>query len=498
MHTRQLQFIEPDPTVHPKQPKLRTRTTQPITYATCHIRCTLPILTWQTLRQQQRLYGSTTDQNPRPFQHLQNLSTALSSLISRTPSPDIPAYIQPQVSRNPRVDKPAPGIPHPILLFDITPIQGHPPTAAADGPNSFHWPYIDPPTISQQPQTDSISTDAASHGSRHHSTPHLSHRRRPIFRSSSWHYKPLLHSPYSFTSTALLRFPTTPSMPNFCTLTAINLQQRTYIETPDTSPNPGAIRYSPLMTDHYLAVGTRAYLNVAPHPEAIYMSHSLWPTQLPTMLRHCALWLKHRYTAPPTHSLHHDSCTATSPFPWYQLLRYDTTQQMQLLHATWLSHAKSTSEPYQYDDSSFNWTPHSMQYSAPHPSQSPRSLHSDDYTTVLSSIPWYLLLLLNGPSHTLPTQPQATAHPPHPNPNTYLSVYCFLQPQPPPRPVIRDPTTNFTTAYLPALATKFREWNRIWHNHSYYPYRTTPQPTTSNKNLLCPPYHLCMFYQCGS
>jgi len=35
MHPCQQQFIAPDPTEHPKQSKLHTRTTQPITYATC-------------------------------------------------------------------------------------------------------------------------------------------------------------------------------------------------------------------------------------------------------------------------------------------------------------------------------------------------------------------------------------------------------------------------------------------------------------------------------
>jgi len=183
-----------------------------------------------------------------------------------------------------------------------------------------------------------------------------------------------------------------------------------------------------------------------------------------------------------------DSCTATSPFPWYQFLCFDTAQQMQFLHATWFPHAKSNSEPHQYDDSSFNCWTHSIQNSAPHPSQSPRPLHSDNYMTVLSSIPWYFLLL-NEPHHTPPMQPKAKAHLLQPNPNTYFSVYCFLQPKPL-RPVISDPTLTiiFTTAYFPALATKFRVWNRIWRNHSYYPYRTTtPQPTTSDKNLLRPP-----------
>jgi len=145
-------------------------------------------------------------------------------------------------------------------------------------------------------------------------------------------------------------------------------------------------------------------------------------------------------------------------------------------------------QPHQYHNSSFNWTPHSSQYTASHLLQSPTPLHNNDYMTVPSFIPWYLLLL-NGPSHTLPTQPQAKEHSLHLNPNTYLSAYCFLQPKPP-RPVILDPTLtiNFMTAYLPALATKFRVQNRIWHNHSYYLYwTTTPQPTTSDKNLLCPP-----------
>jgi len=183
------------------------------------------------------------------------------------------------------------------------------------------------------------------------------------------------------------------------------------------------------------------------------------------------------------------ACTTMSPYPWYQFLCIDTMQQMQLLQAMWLPYATSTSEPHQYNNlSSSTWTPFSIQYSAPHLSQSPRPLHGDDYVTVLSSVPWYLLLL-HGPSHTLPTQSQAKAQPPHPNPNTYLSVLCFLQPKPP-RSVILNPTLTiiFTTAYYPALATKFRVWNKIWHNHSYYLYQTTtPQPTTSNKNLLCPP-----------
>jgi len=165
----------------------------------------------------------------------QNLSTALSMQISQIPPPENMAGLQPQVSRSPRVDKPTPDKPHPILLFDLTPIQGHLPTAVAHWFNSFHWPYIDLPTFLQQPTTDSTSTDAALHGSRHHS---FSHRRRSTFRSSSRHqywyylpeYEPLLHSPYSFT--ALLRFPTTPSMPNFCT----NLK-RTYTETTDTGTN---------------------------------------------------------------------------------------------------------------------------------------------------------------------------------------------------------------------------------------------------------------------
>jgi len=288
-------------------------------------------------------------------------------------------------------------------------------------------------------------------------------------------YKPSLHFQYSFMG--LLQFPTITSLPNFCTnLMAINLKRR-------NTKTPRAI---PSMTDHHLAAGTRAYLNIAPCPDltaaAVYMTH-LWHTNLPTLQHYSTLWP----TAPLTHFLHHNSCTAKSYFPWYHFLCSDTTQQMPYLHAMWLPNAKSNSKPHQYHDSYFDWTPHSSQYTASHPSQSPRPLHSNDYTTVLSSIPWYLLLL-NGPSHTLRMQPQAKEHPLHLNPNTYLSAYCCLQPKPP-RPVILDPTLtiNFTTAYLPALATKFREWNRIWHNHSYYPYRTTPQPTTSDKNLLRPP-----------
>jgi len=118
----------------------------------------------------------------------QNLSTALSLLISQPPSPKNLTCTQPQVSHSHQVDKPTPDIPHPILLFDLTPIQGHLPTAAAHWSNSFHWPYIELPTFSQQPKTDSISTDTALYGSQHHSfSLHLPHHQRLLFCLSSRH-----------------------------------------------------------------------------------------------------------------------------------------------------------------------------------------------------------------------------------------------------------------------------------------------------------------------
>jgi len=101
-----------------------------------------------------------------------------------------------------------------------------------------------------------------------------------------------------------------------------------------------------------------------------------------------------------------------------------------------------------------------------------------DYTTVLFSIPWYFSIL-----NQFPLQ----IHPQQLNPNPYLSVYCFLQTNQMQSVIGPILTTISMTAYLPALATIFKVWNRIWHSHSYYPYQSTPQLTTSKKNLLCPP-----------
>ena len=110
--------------------------------------------------------------------------------------------------------------------------------------------------------------------------------------------------------------------------------------------------------------------------------------------------------------------------------------------------------------------------------------HQFSTGTVLSSIPWHYSHQLNQP--TLPTKPQAKV--PQPIPNPYPSIYYFLQTNQL-QPVTHAPTPTIisTTAYRPALSAIFRVWNRIWRNRSYYPYRTTPQPTTSDKNLLRPP-----------
>ncbi len=78
--------------------------------------------------------------------NFQNLSTTLSLLISWQPSPDKLTCIQLQVYCIPWVNQPTPDISHPILIFDLTTMQGHLPISTAHWPNSIHWPYIDPPS----------------------------------------------------------------------------------------------------------------------------------------------------------------------------------------------------------------------------------------------------------------------------------------------------------------------------------------------------------------
>jgi len=174
----------------------------------------------------------------------------------------------------------------------------------------------------------------------------------------------------------------------------------------------------------------------------------------------------------------------TASLPWYQLLhRLDTMLQLPLL-LSWPQDATQNTKPHQYDYS-FSWNSHPLlQYleyniAQHHQSLSPQSLHSPDYTTVLSSIPWYFFL-----PKQRPTKTQA----PKLNPSPYLSIYYLLHTKQL-RTANIDPTLTitFTMAHLPALSTIFKVWNRIWHTHSSYPYCTTPQPNTSNKNLLCPP-----------
>jgi len=99
-----------------------------------------------------------------------------------------------------------------------------------------------------------------------------------------------------------------------------------------------------------------------------------------------------------------------------------------------------------------------------HPKVTPRSHHSHDYTTVLSSIPWTLLYR----NHLMPL-----LAPPHHYPNTtsyfklsskqpYKTYYCSVLHQ----------VRAISLTYLPALTTKFRRCTRTRHTCSYHQYRT--------------------------
>ena len=131
------------------------------------------------------------------------------------------------------------------------------------------------------------------------------------------------------------------------------------------------------------------------------------------------------------------------------------------------------------------------------PTRSKRSTHCDDYTTVLSSIPWNLLphqqqpILTPNPTgiavdmttkyqvlHT-PDSSTATTRPIHEDQPSGLKSYSKI---------VRFVTVASSLAYLPALTTKFKGWIRIWpicyfSQHCSVP----PRPATSDKNLLRPP-----------
>jgi len=131
------------------------------------------------------------------------------------------------------------------------------------------------------------------------------------------------------------------------------------------------------------------------------------------------------------------------------------------------------------------------------PTRSKRSTHCDDYTTVLSSIPWNLLphqqqpILTPNPTgiavdmttkyqvlHT-PDSSTATTCPIHEDQPSGLKSYSKIVP---------FVTVASSLAYLPALTTKFKGWIRIWpicyfSQHCSVP----PRPATSDKNLLRPP-----------
>jgi len=131
-----------------------------------------------------------------------------------------------------------------------------------------------------------------------------------------------------------------------------------------------------------------------------------------------------------------------------------------------------------------------------HPTRSKRPPHSDDYTTVLSSIPWNLLpqlpFLLTRQSNWNSSTRNSYDHdvlPTHKSPATKaihdhfqtssLKSYSKVSPY---------LTVASLLAYWPALTTKFRGWIRNWHIWSFSQHCSAPpRPATSDKNLLQPP-----------